>query len=115
MAEIWHNPHCTKSRAALALLEERGYDAKVVLYLENPPTSARLLEVIERLGGDAHALVRSKEDTFKELGLSATSSREELVAAMAAHPVLIERPVVMTDLGARIGRPTEALDAIVKG
>lgn len=115
MAEIWHNPRCSKSRAALALLEERGYDAKVVLYLDAPPSPERLLEVIEALGGDAHSLVRSKEAAFKELGLSKTSTKDELVAAMAAHPALIERPLVITDLGTRIGRPTEALDAIVKG
>jgi arsenate reductase len=115
MAEIWHNPRCTKSRAAVALLEARGYSANVVLYLETPPTKARLLEVIEELGGDAHALVRSKEAAFKELGLSKSSTNEELVAAMATHPSLIERPLVITDLGTRIGRPTEALDAIVKG
>lgn len=115
MAEIWHNPRCSKSRAALALLEERGYDAKVVLYLETPPSQARLFEVIEALGGDAHALVRSKEAAYKELGLAKTSTNEELVVAMAKHPKLIERPLVITDLGARIGRPTEALDAIVKG
>lgn len=115
MAEIWHNPRCSKSRAALALLEERGYDAKVVLYLTTPPSERRLREVIEALGGDAHALVRSKEAAYKELGLSKTSTLEQLIAAMAAHPALIERPLVITDLGTRIGRPTEALDAIVKG
>lgn len=115
MAEIWHNPRCTKSRAALALLDERGHKTKIVFYLKTPPSKERLREVIESLGGDGHTLVRSKEAAFKELGLSKSSTNEELIDAMSTHPSLIERPLVITDLGTRIGRPTEALDAIVKG
>ena len=113
MAEIWHIPRCSKSRAALALLTERGHEPNIVLYLETPPSRERLFEVIEELGGDAHALVRSKEAAFKELGLSKASTNEELVAAMVSHPSLIERPLVITKRGTRIGRPTEALEAIL--
>lgn len=113
MAEIWHNPRCSKSRAALALLKERGHEPTVVLYLETPPSEQRLREVIELLGGDAHYLVRSKEAAFKELALSKTSTNEALIAAMVTHPALIERPLVITNRGARIGRPIEALTPIL--
>ncbi|MEM9069661.1 MAG: arsenate reductase (glutaredoxin) [Myxococcota bacterium] len=113
MVEIWHNPRCTKSRQALAFLEEQGIDAEVVRYLDTPPTKKRLKEVIELLGGEAIALVRTKEAVFKELGLTKTSSAKVLIDAMAEHPKLIERPVVITKKGARIGRPTEAIAEIL--
>lgn len=105
---IWHNPSCSKSRQALALLKERGLEPTVRRYLEDPPTAEELTRVVEQLGGDARALVRKKEALYGELGASALEG-EALIAAMATHPRLIERPVVITDKGARIGRPTEAI------
>lgn len=113
MVEIWHNPRCSKSRQALALLKERGLEAKVVLYLDDPPEAARILEVVRMMGGDAIDLVRTKETLFGELGLSKGSSERELIEAMATHPKLIERPVVITEKGARIGRPTEAIEKVL--
>ncbi len=113
MLEIWHNPRCTKSRQALALLEERGLKPTIVKYLDAPPTKKRLTEVIELLGGEAISLVRTKESLFGELGLTKTSPKKALLDAMAKHPKLIERPVVISDKGARIGRPTEAIEEIL--
>ena len=109
--ELWHNPRCTKSRAALGLLEERGLTPRVIRYLDTPPTRARLAEVAALLGG-AGALVRRKEALFGELGLEGADDNA-LLDALAAHPKLIERPVLMTAKGARIGRPTEALEAVL--
>ena len=105
--EIWHNPRCSKSRQTLALLEEKGIEPSIVRYLEEPPTKARLEEVADLLGG-AEALVRRKESAFTERGLKGASNAE-LIAAMADEPKLIERPVVITAKGARIGRPPETV------
>lgn len=113
MVEIWHNPRCSKSRQALALLKERGLEAKVVLYLEDPPNAARILDVVRMMGGEAIDLVRTKEALFGELGLSKSSDESTLIEAMATHPRLIERPVVITEKGARIGRPTEAIEKVL--
>ncbi len=113
MVEIWHNPRCSKSRQALALLEERGLKVDVVRYLDAPPSRARLQEVVALLGGQTIALVRTKESLFGELGLAKDSDDDALLDAMAAHPKLIERPVVITEKGARIGRPTEAIEEVL--
>ena len=111
--EIWHNPRCSKSRATLALLEERGVAPEIVLYLEAPPTKARLREVLVALGRRPIELVRSKEAVFAERGLSKDSSDEELLEAMTAEPKLIERPIVITPKGAALGRPPEDVLAIL--
>ena len=113
MVEIWHNPRCSKSRQALALLEERGIAPRVVKYLDEPPTKQRLEEVLEMLGIEPGELIRTKEKTFAELGLDGVNDRERLVAAMADHPVLIERPVVIAGARAVLGRPPERVLDIV--
>ena len=106
---IWHNPSCSKSRQALALLKERDLEPTVRLYLKDPPSAEELRATIEKLGfDDPQELVRKKEKQFAELGV-AEMEGDAVVDAMAAHPKLIERPVVITDRGARIGRPTEAI------
>lgn len=105
--EIWHNPRCSKSRATLALLEERGIAPTVVHYLETPPTRERLEEVLALLGLRPIDLIRRKEAAFGERGLSASSTDDELLAAMVAEPRLIERPIVITPKGAALGRPPE--------
>ena len=112
MVEIWHNPRCSKSRQALALLEERGIEPKVVRYLDDPPSKARIRAVVKLLGGEAMSLVRTKEALFGELGLKGASDAK-LIDAMAEHPELIERPVVITNKGARIGRPTGAIEEVL--
>ena len=106
---IWHNPSCSKSRQALALLEERGLEPTVRKYLEDPPTAEELRAVLKKMGTeDPHALVRKREKLYGELGVDELSA-SEVITTMAENPKLIERPVVITSKGARIGRPTEAI------
>ena len=110
---IWHNPKCTKSRQALALLEERGLSPTVRRYLDDPPSAKEIRDVVRKLGlPNAHGLVRTKEALYDELGV-AKMTPAQVVDTLAAHPRLIERPVVITDKGARIGRPTEAIEEVL--
>jgi arsenate reductase len=105
---LYHNPRCSKSRGALELLEARGLTPQVVRYLETPPSAAELRELLSKLGIGARALLRSGEDEYKELGLAdASLSDEQLIAAMAAHPKLIERPILVAGKRAVTGRPPE--------
>jgi arsenate reductase len=113
-AEIWHNPACSKSREALALVEESGRDVTIVRYLETTPSAARIDEVLELLGAEPRALMRTKEPEYRELGLSDEKlSRKQLIEAMVKHPRLIERPVVITERGAAIGRPIENVKKVL--
>jgi arsenate reductase (glutaredoxin) len=108
---IWHNPRCSKSREALALLEARDLSPTIVRYLDAPPSAAEIERVLGLLGIEPRALMRTKEALYGELGLGEPSlSREELVAAMAQNPSLIERPVIIREDGAAVlGRPPEAV------
>jgi arsenate reductase (glutaredoxin) len=104
---IWHNPRCSKSRGALALLTEHGVDPAVVRYLEDAPTRAELEEVLRRLGtDDPRAIIRTGEARYRELGL-AGADRDTLLDALAAHPILIERPIVLLGDRAVVARPPE--------
>ncbi len=104
---IFHNPRCSKSRAALALLEERGVDATVVEYLKDSPSRDDLEAIMGLLGiEDPRAMMRTGEDAYTQLDLDG-ASRDELLDAMAANPVLIERPIVVRGDRAVIGRPAE--------
>ena len=104
---IWHNPKCSKSRSAAALLEERGVEAEVVKYLDTPPTKEELKEVLSMLNISARELMRTKEDIYKELELKNENDEEKLIDAMVKNPKLIERPIVIKDGKAAIGRPIE--------
>ena len=104
---IWHNPRCSKSRTALALLEERGVEPMQVKYLETPPTDSEIRHVLGLLGVSAIDLMRRGEATFKELNLSSDTPEDELISAMTNHPILIERPVMISATKAVIGRPPE--------
>ncbi len=105
---LYHNPRCTKSRGALELLQARGLSPDVVLYLETPPDAAQLRELLGKLGISARQLLRTGEDDYKQLNLAdASLSDEQLTAAMAAHPKLIERPILVVGDKAVIGRPPE--------
>lgn len=105
---LYHNPRCSKSRAALQLLEERDLQPTVVHYLDTPPSAAQLREVLDKLDLPPRQLLRSGEDQYRELGLAnQTLSDEELIEAMAAHPRLIERPILIAGDRAVIGRPPE--------
>jgi arsenate reductase (glutaredoxin) len=110
---IYHNPRCSKSRQTLALIHDRGIEPQVVEYLQQPPSTAELKRIIALLGIPAHALVRSNETEYRELGLSAESSEAKLVEAMHSHPRLIQRPIVIVGDQARIGRPPEQVNEIL--
>ena len=105
--KIWHNPRCSKSRAATVLLEEKGVDAEVVKYLETPPTKEELKEMLKMLGISARELMRTKEDVYKALNLKEENDEDKLIDAMVSNPKLIERPIVIKDGKAVIGRPIE--------
>lgn len=106
---LYHNPRCSKSRQAKALLEEKGIEFDIVEYLKTPLSSKELAELLKNLAIPAHDLLRSKEAEYKEQGLSKESSDKDIINAIAAAPKLLERPILVTAKGARIGRPTEAL------
>ncbi|MBT8343331.1 MAG: arsenate reductase (glutaredoxin) [Sulfurovum sp.] len=104
---IWHNPRCSKSRNAATLLEEKGIDAEVVKYLDTPPTKEELTEVLKMLGITARELMRTKEAIYKELNLKEETDEGKLIEAMVENPKLIERPIVIKEGKAAIGRPIE--------
>jgi arsenate reductase len=107
--KIWHNPRCSKSRAALALLREKGIEPEVRLYLEDSPDAAELGAVLALLGMEPSALIRKGEAVYKEAGLGNASDEAAVLLAMVAHPKLIERPIVIANGKARVGRPPEAV------
>jgi len=104
---IYHNPRCSKSRSTLALLEEHGVKPEIVLYLQTSPGEQEIRELLHKLGLSAAELVRRGEEAYKQCGLSRESSDDEIVQAMAAHPKLIERPIVVRGKRAVLGRPPE--------
>lgn len=104
---VWHNPRCSKSRGVLAVLAEAGITPDVVRYLDTPPSRAEIEDVLRRLGTDDPAvIVRRGEPVFRELGL-AGADRDTLLDALAAHPALIERPIVIDGDRAVLARPPE--------
>lgn len=111
---IWHNPMCSKSREALGILQEGGYEGKVVKYLENAPSEDEIRSVLKMLGIGARELMRTKEDIYKELCLENEESQDALISAMAKYPKLIERPVIIKGNKAIIGRPSEKIITFVK-
>ncbi len=107
--KIYHNPRCSKSRQTLALLTDRGIEPETILYLENPPSAAEVLGLAKELGIPPLEFTRTKESLFKELGLSKKDERsdEEWAKLLAANPKLIERPIVVANGKAALGRPPE--------
>ncbi len=113
MITIWHHPRCTKSRATLALLEQQGLAPRIRLYLQDPPDAAQIRAVLRALNRPPLAIMRRAEPAFRNRGLTADSDDADLVAAMAACPILIQRPIVINGDRAAIGRPPEAVRAIL--
>lgn len=111
---IYHNPRCSKSRATLALLEQHCIAPVVIDYLDTPPSATELTQMLGQLGLTARELLRPSEAEYVELGLDRDEwTDEQIVAAMVAHPRLIERPIVVVDGKAALGRPPEAVLAIL--
>jgi arsenate reductase len=111
---IYHNPRCSKSRQTLDLLEGQGIQPHVVKYLETPPDTATLSSLLEMLGLEPRDLMRHKEAEYAELQLDNPAlTREQLIQSMVAHPKLIERPIVVSNGKAAIGRPPEKVLTIL--
>ena len=114
MTKIYHNPKCTKSRAAFELLESRGIECEVVKYLDDPPSEKELRQIVKMLGIKPRELARKGESLFKELGLRDKElTDKEWITILADHPKLIERPIVVHNGKAAIGRPTANIEAIL--
>lgn len=109
--KIYHNPKCSKSREALALLQARGIEPVVVEYLKEPPTAREIRELIAHLGGLTPALVRTKEELYQELGFD-LNSVDVVVENLVKHPKLLERPIIVKDHVAVIGRPVENIEKL---
>jgi len=109
MVTIYHNPRCSKSRETLALLEANGVQPEIVRYLETPPDRETLQILLQKLGmSSVRQLMRTKEELYKTLRLE-DADEAQLLEALAAHPALLERPVVINGDRSRIGRPPEAV------
>ena len=104
---IWHNPRCSKSRAASTLLKEKGIEADIFRYLDEELSVEKLKDLLSMLEVEPRALMRTKEAIYRELDLKSENDPEKLIEAMVAHPKLIERPIVVKDGKAVIGRPIE--------
>jgi len=111
MTTIWHNPRCSKSRQTLALLEENGHSPTIRLYLKDTPTKAEIEAALTQLGLSPSDLLRKGEKLYKELQLS-DASEDQILASMVEHPVLIERPIVLHNGRAAVGRPPEQVLAL---
>ena len=111
---IWHNPRCSKSREALSIIEEKGLEKEVVKYLETSPTQEEIKDVLVMLGISPRELMRTKEEIYKELKLKDVEDDAQLIKAMAENPKLIERPVLIKNSKAIIGRPTSIIAAFLE-
>jgi len=110
---IWHNPRCSKSRSALAILEENGVIPTEVRYLETPPSKSDIVTVLAALAMEAKDIVRKGEAVYKTLNLSAQSTNEEILNALVENPILIERPIIISGDRAVIGRPPENVTSLL--
>lgn len=111
---IYHNPKCGTSRNVLALLDSKGYTPHVIEYLKNPPDKKTLLSLIKKMGLPIRDMMRKKGSPYEELNLDDPKwTDDQLVDLMLEHPILINRPIVVTDKGARLCRPIEKVEEIL--
>ena len=107
---IYHNPRCSKSRATLAMLRERGIEPTVIEYLKTPPTEEQLTRILEMLGLEPPDIIRTDEEEYRRLELGKREvTPAELLVLIHEHPILLQRPIVVADGQARVGRPPEAV------
>jgi arsenate reductase len=112
---IWHNPRCGKSRQTLELLRKKGVEPTIREYLKQPPSKAEVEKLLDLVGGDPAALIRDGEAEFKALRKKkADLSKADIAKAIAAHPILLQRPIVVAGKKAAVGRPPEAVLALLK-
>jgi len=113
---IYHNPNCGTSRNVLAMLQEGGHEPEVVEYLKMPPTRAQLKELVSRMGVPLRQILREKGTPYAELDLGDPSlTDEQLLDAIEKHPILMNRPIVVTPLGVKLCRPAETVKEILPG
>lgn len=110
--KIYHNPKCSKSRAALELLQERGFQPEIIEYLKTPLTVEQIKALITKSDLSVHQAMRTNESVYTELNLEAASDGQ-LIDAIAQHPILLNRPFVETKKGARLARPLDAIEVIL--
>jgi arsenate reductase len=111
---VWHNPKCATSRKVLALIRDKGIEPKVIEYLKEPPSAADIRAALKEMGMRPRDLLRRRGTPYDELELDKPKWTDaQIVAAMAEHPILIERPVVRTRKGTRLGRPPERVEEIL--
>jgi arsenate reductase (glutaredoxin) len=111
---IYHNPRCGKSRKALELIRRRGIEPVVIEYLKNPPNEKQLADILERLGMTPRQILRTKEKEYKQLGLNQPAVTDrQLIRAIVKHPILLERPIVLSKGKGVLGRPPENVDKIL--
>ncbi len=111
---IFHNPRCSKSQQTLELLNQRGDNTEIIEYLKTPPDNAELSRILDLLGLEPRQLMRTNEAEYTDLNLEDTSlSREQLITAMVKHPILIQRPIILANGKAAIGRPLENVQEIL--
>jgi len=114
MIKIYHNPRCGTSRTTLQILEERGLKPEIIEYLKTPPSRDELVALIKNAGLTVRGAMRSKEAVYQELGLDDEAlSDDQLIDAIVAHPILMNRPFVVTGKGVRLCRPATEVDAIL--
>ncbi|MFZ4551305.1 MAG: arsenate reductase (glutaredoxin) [Aquabacterium sp.] len=112
--KIFHNPKCGTSRTVLGMIRDAGMEPEVILYLEDPPSRAELVQLIEATGGSVRDVLRAKGELYEELGLADPKwSDDQLLDFMAAHPALINRPIVVTDKGTALCRPADKVLALL--
>ena len=112
--QIWHNPKCSKSRAAIDLLQSKNIDANIVKYLETTPSKEQLKDVLKKLNMKASQLLRTGEDIYKELNLKQIDDENKLIDIMVENPILIERPIIIKGEIAVIARPIDNLSELLK-
>ncbi len=111
---IYHNPKCSKSRQTLELIRAKGEEPEIIEYLKMPPTKTQLKDLLKQLKMRPRDLCRKKEAPYKELGLDdPKKSDDAIIDVMLANPILIERPIVVTKKGVRLGRPPELVNEIL--
>ncbi len=113
---IYHNPACGTSRTVLAMIRDTGTEPRIIEYLKTPPTRATLSGLLTQMGLKPRDIIRRKGALYTDLGLADPSlTDDQLMDALMAHPVLMERPIVVTDRGVRLGRPAAAVKDILPG
>lgn len=111
---IYHNPNCGTSRTVLGVLREKGLEPRVIEYLKTPPSRAEMQKLLKDMGMSAREILRRKGTPYEELGLDNPAlGEDELLDALGQHPILMERPVVVTDKGARVCRPADRVNDLI--